>query len=330
MSLTPDAIKQQSLSAYNQWAVQWRAQAKEHYREKHNNLKDFQNHGIGKACLLVGNGYSFEENIETIKKHQDNVDIVACDKSMGGLLDNGITPDFVLLCDANVSYEKYMKPYEDKLKDTILFSNVCANPDWTRGGKWKDKYFFVNEDVLKSEVEFSKISNCYNFIPAATNVTGAMSVFMTQSNNNGRNNFFGYDKILMIGFDYCWRPDGGYYAFDHEGGGKRNYMKHVGAISYDGQYIQTSNNLLFSAKWLDKYIRTFSLPFVQCGKGCLLSGAVKGDLEKHIQYSYRAEDREEIRSAMSELSKLDLLRNKLNNKIQEIGRDHYNNMRATL
>lgn len=330
MALSSEQIKQQSLNAYNQWCEQWREQAKAHYLAEHPNLGDYQNHGVGRACLVVANGYTLEENIETIKKYQHMVDIMVCDKAMGHLLDHGITPDFVLLCDANVSYEKYMEPWKDQLKETVLFSNVCANPKWTEGGHFKKQYFFVNEDVLRSEREFSELSNCYNFIPAATNVSNAMCVFLTQSNNNGRNNFFGYDKYLMIGFDYSWRSDGGYYAFSGEGGGKKNYMKHVQCLSWDGHLLYTSNNLLFSSKWLQQYIATFSLPFVQCGSRVLFGGTLRGDLAEHMQYEYKPEDAAIAQKTLAEVKVLESKKRELIDKIATIGRDHYEKMRATL
>src|SRR5436189_5678073 len=116
---TEDILKQ-SKSAYKQWCVKWRENAKFHAQYKSKSFDDFRNSGIGKACLLVANGYSFEENLDTIKNNWQNVDVIACDKTLGHLINNGIIPKFVLVCDANVSYELYLKPWEDKLKDTIL------------------------------------------------------------------------------------------------------------------------------------------------------------------------------------------------------------------
>lgn len=97
-----------------------------------NKLSDLEFSGIGKAILLVANGYSLEENMHTIKENKDKVDIICCDKTLGHLINNGIEPTYCLVCDANVDYEKYLKPFEDKLKNTILLINVCANPLWSQ------------------------------------------------------------------------------------------------------------------------------------------------------------------------------------------------------
>ena len=271
---------------------------------------------------------SLEENIETIKKYQDNVDILCCDKSLKPLLDNGITPTYCLVCDANVSYETYMKPVEDKLQDITLFSNVCANPKWTKNGNWKDVYFFVNEDILKSEIEFSGLSGCRNIIPAGTNVSNAMIVFLTQSNNNGRNNFFGYDKILMIGFDYSWDDDK-YYAFNSTGDGKQNYMKQVYLYNLGGKLCYTSTNLLFSAKWMDKFIHTFKQNVYQCSKRSILAGMGYKDLEEQLKYRYKPEDSNKVRSLVEYKRELLAKINQIDHDVFVVGRDHYKSVVRT-
>jgi len=131
MGLTPDSIVQQSKNAYNQWKDLWRENAKISAGfAPHKPMKDFLNIGVGKACLVVANGYSFERNIDVIRENQEHIDILCCDKTLGHLLDNGIKPTYCLVCDAMVDYEKYMEKWQDQLEDTILFINVCANQKW--------------------------------------------------------------------------------------------------------------------------------------------------------------------------------------------------------
>lgn len=322
MSIEDSQIRKQSEAAYGQWAPQWREQAKIHSRFAQKSMLDFQNYGIGKAVVAVANGYSLEENIETLKQYQDNVDIFCVDKCLVPLLERGIKPKFVLVCDANVDYDRYMKPVENQLSDITLFANVCANPKWTASGNWKDIRFFVNMDVLKSEREFSELSGCKNFIAAGTNVSNALLVILTQCDNNGPNNFFGYDKILMLGFDYCW-TDKSYYAFDRDGGGKANYMKTVHCFDIFGNFCFTSSNLLFSAKWADKYISTFNIQAIQCGKQSLLRGSRTGLLEEQIQYKYKPEDSQKVKDLLQYRKDLQARVAKADHMILDIGRDHY-------
>ncbi|MBK8260142.1 MAG: DUF115 domain-containing protein [Nannocystis sp.] len=322
--MNTEAIKQQSNAAYKQWAEQWRAHAREHSKFKQPTFEKFENIGVGRAVLCVANGYSFEEEIETIKLHQDKVDIMACDKTLGNLIDNGVTPTYCMVCDANVDAEKYLEKWKDKLSGTTLFINVCANPEWTKRGNWKEVVFFSNRDVIDSHLEFAKLSGCPNFIPAGTNVSNAMVILLTQSDNEGRQNVFGYDKILLIGFDYSWRFDGKYYAFDEDAGGKANYMRHVYTVTPNGNFCYTSGNLTFSMDWLKTYINAFKLPVVQCSADSLLAlGGKAAKLSEQMQYSFKPEDRGPVKSAVKELREIKKRELELLTKINSIGRDHY-------
>lgn len=321
--MDPKAIRQQSEAAYKQWKRRWRKHAQIHAAFPHKSMQDFENSGVGKAILCVANGYSLEENIETIKKHQKSVDIICCDKTLGVLIENGITPTYVIVCDSKVNYRKYMKPWEDKLSRTTLFMNVTGNPQWSHNGNWKEKFFFVNKDIINSQDEFCKLSQCENIIPAGTNVSNAMIILLTLCDNSGRRNFFGYDKMLLIGFDYSWKYGGKYYAFDEAGGGKVKYMRHSYIITPSGEFAYTSGNLAFSMQWVSEYIKTFKLPVVQCGKDSILTLGKTYDLEEQILYSYKREDRKKVKELVKELRSLTNRMEHLKNGINNIAKDHY-------
>lgn len=316
-------IRSQSEAAYKQWAEQWRDHAKQNSKFFMKSLADFENTGVGRAVLCVANGYSFEENLATIQKYKNRIDILACDKTLGHLLDNGIKPKFVMMCDANVDYDKYMAPWKDQLQDTILLANVCGNPKWADNGNWKDKYFFINKDILESEKEFSAISGCTNMIPAGTNVSNAMVVILTQSDNSGRRNFFNYDKILCIGYDYSWRHDGKYYAFDNEGGGKHQYMRHVYLNTTDGDFAYTSGNLSFSAQWFETYVKAFNLPVVICTGKSILHKLKNAPLEEQIQYEYKPKDSKVMRDAYKALREINKQKQKLEQTISNTQGEHW-------
>lgn len=321
--LTKDDILKQSQRAYGQWAKQWREHAKVHSKYEMKPFSDFQDRGVGRAILCIGNGYSFEEEIEAIKANAHKVDIICCDKSLGHLLNHGIRPTFCNVADANVNYEKYLKPWETQVSDTILIGNVCANPLWAERGNWKDRYFFCVMDVLESEKEFSALSNCPNKMAAGTNVGNGLVIAVTQSDNTGRKNLMGYDKILLIGYDFCWSPDGKYYAFDETGNGKWNYMRHLWLMDSRGELAWTSNNLLFSAKWLDQYVGAFNLPVVQCTKRSIFNTRKRGILSEQMQYSFRPEDGPRMKR-LKELRRVaQEQKRKCEAELQAIHRDHY-------
>lgn len=316
-----EEILNQSKNAYGQWAPQWREHCKRHKKFEMKSLNNFQGSGVGKAILCVANGYSLEKNIDTIKENQHKVDILACDKTLGHLINHGIKPTYMMLADANVSYEKYMKPYEDQLQDTILFSNVCANPEWTHNGNWKDICFYVNKDIINSEIEFSQLSGCGNIICAGTNVSNAQIILLTQSDEKGKRNFFGYDKMILIGFDYSWTSEK-YYAFDHTGDGKDNYMRHIYLINNSGQYCFSSENLLFSSRWLADYIRIYELPVVQCSGNSILNLGKIHDLNDQMNYEYNVHDKNTVQSIIKEITEFKEALIRRQKVLKEIGYSH--------
>lgn len=322
--MNDQAIRDQSNAAFKQWGEQWTEHCKIHSKDKDikNSLSELEFNGIGKAILLVANGYSFEENIEKIKNNKDNVDILCCDKTLGHLIKNGIEPTYCLVCDANVDYETYLKPYEDKLKNTILLINACANPKWSKNGNWKRKYFFVNKDIINTHITFSNISGCKNFIPAGTNVSNAMMIMVTQCDNEGKKNFFGYDKILLIGYDYSWRHGGKYYAFDEDGDCKAFYMKHMYCLTHDHDWAYTSGNLYFSCQWLEKYISTFRLPVINCSKKTILGSTKYGDLNDHMKYNFKTEDKSRVKDICSKLKDIYNLKHDLEKELYLIEKEH--------
>jgi hypothetical protein len=180
---------------------------------------------------------------------------------------------------------------------------------------------------LKSEKEFMAISGCPNDIVAGTNVSNAMVIVMTQCNNNGARNFMGYDKILLIGFDYCW--DQNYYAFDQDGGGKINYMRNVYLCDMANDLCYTSPNLMFSARWFDQYVKTFGLPVVQCTKTSIVTGNAQGNLAEQMQYSYQPEDSQLVRNKVKLREECERKLAELTDQLGAIAFDHIQAFKRT-
>jgi hypothetical protein len=319
--LTDNQIRKQSEQAVMQWGEQWEKHCvthKKHFPEM-KPLDELKNIGIGRALVLVANGASFERQIEDLKGDSD---ILCCDKTLGHLLDNGITPTYCLVCDANVDYETYMEKYSDKLQDTTLIMCITANPKWSTNGNWKDVYFFANKDILQSEVKYMALSGCKSAIPAATNVSNAMIVFATQSDNHGRANFMGYDVYGLVGFDYSWEPLGNYYAFNKNGNGKHNYMRHSYLKNTEGNRVYTSANLEFSAKWITRYCQTYNLPIVQCSDSTIFQTKKTLPLSKVMNYNYKKEDQAKVKTMGDKARKLKRELDSMLNELNKIGSDH--------
>jgi hypothetical protein len=325
-------VKEQSKAAYLQHKEVWLKNCRENGKLDQGDMSELRNIGVGRALLICATGYSLEQNIETIKKHWEKIDIMCCDKALGHLLDNGITPRFVVVQDARISYDKYLKPWENdpRLKEVTACFNVCANPEWAFKVAWKKMYFHANKDAMGYEKEFMKEANCKNLIIAGTNVSNAMLIFATQCEGNDRRNFMGYDKYVLVGFDYCWTYEGNYYAFSKDGGGKANYMRHLYLMDSFGNHVYSSQNLHQSATWANAYITNYNLPVVNCSNQTLLSTGTRYNLEEQMQYKYDPEDSSIVKELDKDLRSLTQRTEIVKNRLRELAEKHYYGYVGTL
>jgi hypothetical protein len=281
MSLTYKDVKQQSQAVFNQFGRSiWIPNAQKNAQLSYKDCNELQDIGIGKTILVIAFGPSLENHIELIKANRHKFDIICCDKAFKVLMERGIKPDYVNLSDAQISLS-WIGDTIEKTRDVKLLASPYANPEWTT--KWRgDIYFYVNKDAIESERIFAKIfDHKLRQIPAGSNVSNSSLIFLTGCDNEGYKNFCGYEKYLLTGYDYSWKPNGNYYAFSNPRP-KRYYMHHNTIIDYSGNPVFTSGNLIFSAKWLHQYVTTFDLPVINCSEGGLLDIPRKSSLSSEL------------------------------------------------
>ena len=281
--LTCKEVLNQSNAVFGQFGhSKWIPFAKFNKHFPHKDANSFKHKGLGKFLLCCAMGASLEDNIETIKKYRDRVEILTCDKGFGTLLEHGVKADYVVICDANILFD-HVEKYIDATDGVSLLSTVYANPKWLY--HWKgDRYFFIHEDSIGTEEHFKKIfGNEIRMIPAGSNVSNAMIIFMTGCNEQTNENWAGYEKYILVGYDYSWRPNGNYYAWSNPTP-KRYYMNHRTLLDFNGDMVFSSENLRFSARWLYSYITTFNLPVVNCSGRGLLDIPHKNNLENELKF----------------------------------------------
>lgn len=280
--LTHKDTVNQSKSVWNQFGEKkWIPYAKINANLPRKDANEFFNKGIGKTLVLAGMGESLEDKIGVLKKYRDRFEILTCDKGFGPLLDHGVKADYVFLCDSNIPYD-YIRPWLDETKDVSLITTVYGNIEWTV--PWKgDRYFFIHRDAIESEKHFYPIfGNSLRTIPASSNVSNAMFVFFVGCDEYSRVNWAGYDRYLMVGYDYSWRPGGNYYAWI-DPKPKRYYMNHRTMLDVNNDVVFTSENLWFSCRWLFMYMKAFGqvVPAMNAsGRGLLEIRQI--DLEKAL------------------------------------------------
>ena len=315
--LSQQEVLEQSRNAFNQSHEVWVKHCEENgrlYREQGNSFQDIAFQGLGKTLLCVAYGPSTEKYMNTIIKYKDNVDVACVDKAFGKLYENGIKAKYVFLADAGISYEQWCEPFLDYTEDMVLLSNINANPKWTKN--WKGKViFYVNKDNINSEKIYSKVSGCNELIPASSNVGNAVVIFAEQ--------VLKYDQYLLVGYDYCWRDDENYYAY-HDNN-KRYWMKHYVSIDQFGNLINTSGNLLFSARWLSDYVKA-KLPHVRIfncsGSGILNLGSANLEVKLSKAGQRKLTDREKQLFILNRSKSVMVNPEDGNNKLQEVLRDN--------
>lgn len=274
-------VKEQSEAVFNQFGhSKWIPAAKENAKLERGDSRDFANRGLGKFAVLIGMGPSLENNIDAIKKYRDRVDVITCDKGFGALLRQGVKADYVICCDTNIQF-KWLRPHLEETKDVALIATPYASTDWTHF--WKGpKYFFVNRDAIKSERHFIEIMGEKTvIIPAGSNVSNAMLIFFSRCDETSNVNYAAYTKYFLTGYDYSWAPDTNYYAWNNPEP-KRFYMHHRTLLGIDGNTTFTSENLVFSAKWMKQYVTTFNLPVVNCSERGILDIS-QGNMEESLK-----------------------------------------------
>jgi len=211
----------------------------------------------------------------------NDCEIACVDKAFGPLVARGLASKirFVFLADANVKFD-WARDAIPHSEGVTLFANVCANPEWINA--WKGPVVLtVNKDNIQSEKIFSELSGVREMVPAASNVGNTMVVISALT--------FGYDRHLLIGMDYCWRPDGNYYAWTQTD--KRFWQKRMVMLDPRGPgFLYGSPNMKFSAQWLEDFIKrvipkTNPAPIIDCSHGML--GIRSGELDSLIHYKPR-------------------------------------------
>lgn len=270
--LTSDEVQQQSMNAWKQWRIQWIKNAKINKNLKTDSFSNLLGIGKGKKLLQIANGYSLALNLDEIKKHINDYDIYCCDKTFGYLIKNGIYPKYCHVADANVKFDEWGKGFDSS--KTILISNIAAAPQW--GLEWKGKkYYYTNWDNIGTAQVLGKAGNCFDVIPASSNVSNSQIVFSTQ--------VIGYDKQLLVGFDYSWQDDGKYYATGNVD--KQYYMNHASVNTIWGDIAFSSTNLIFSCRWLMSYISKFKKSvIINCSERGILNTFLSMSLKKGLVY----------------------------------------------
>lgn len=161
----------------------------------------FKKLGKGKTCVVIGAGPSLRFNLETLKKKQNQLFIIACDTICKVLLKNNIKPDMVVVIDPQKINSKYLENISPKDSNSIIL--VCEPSVCNQG--IRDFPMVVMFDTLFPYYQLlSKFFNYKGQIDIGGSVTTAAHEICS---------LFEFDHIAYLGLDLSYQAE----AYHHHG-----------------------------------------------------------------------------------------------------------------
>jgi len=261
--LEKSEVVKQSKRAKERWGELWHGNAQEN-STMYQDIQGIHRKGLGKSVIVASFGPSLLENIRKIKKHNlhYDYDIICVDKAVKTFIAEGVIPNYVVISDAQVSFELYGDIDPKYCKRIKLISSITANSKWVK--HWSDNqgsvYFYINKDNIRTHKEFGVYLKGKNFItvPAASNVGNCAYVMASMVLN--------YKKIVLAGYDYSFKIFDSYYGDGDKKPldtnmkqNKHALYNHHTLIDINGDLVQASSNMIFSSKWLIDFVKNMSM-----------------------------------------------------------------------
>jgi hypothetical protein len=164
-------------------------------------LNIFKNKDIIKRCIVVSAGPSLNENIKLIKENQDKFIVISLDATLNILIENGITPDFVVTMERVGVYENFFDGKDVIVpKESVLICPSVTQPEAINYFK-DNKIIFFYQNV--------GIQEYLNSITQKGILASATSAAFTAINAALK---LGFNEIVLIGQDLSYSEKGDIYA----------------------------------------------------------------------------------------------------------------------
>ena len=158
-------------------------------------LTDLYEKFTGQAALVAAAGPSLLENINFIKNNREKFVIFAVNKSLQTLLNNGITPDFVVCMDAK-NINKTFSGLEEQLQNINCIMGINSDSE-ILGNKFKKVFvsFPENDGIIKKLSEYNPTLQTQEFGGSATTMAFVTAVKL------------GFSKVIMAGVDLAFKGE---------------------------------------------------------------------------------------------------------------------------
>ena len=150
-------------------------------------LSDLTGKFSGQTALIAGAGPSLNDNIAHIQANRNNFIIFCVNKALKYLIQNGITPDFVVCLDAS-NMNKTVREMESHIERTNCIMDIRTDSALTKMEFNKIFVNFSNTDFLMNKL--AKFNNNLQFFESHT--------LYPQSSR--RNLYYGAVRLLYLAY----------------------------------------------------------------------------------------------------------------------------------
>ena len=158
-------------------------------------LSDLEDKFVGQAALVAAAGPSLNENLAFIKSNREKFVIFAVNKALKTLLNNGITPDFVVCADA-----KFVNKTLQESANALVNINCIMN---------------INSDSSILSNSFKKVFISFPTNDMVINKLAQYNPFIHQQENGGSATTMafvsavkmGFSKVIMTGVDLAFKGE---------------------------------------------------------------------------------------------------------------------------
>ncbi len=158
-------------------------------------LSDLAGKYFGQTALIAGAGPSLSDNIEKIQHNRDKFVIFAVNKTVKYLLQNGITPDFVVCLDAR-NMNKTLGGLENNFTHVNAIVDIRTDKEIMNKGFNKIFFNFSETDFFIKKL--AKYNNFMKFYESG----GSASTFALVSAVK-----MGFSKVVLAGIDLAFKDN---------------------------------------------------------------------------------------------------------------------------
>lgn len=216
-----------------------------------------------KDYIIASAGPSLDDDLKELKENRDKFIIISVGSALRALINNGITPDAVVITDAKEIVKKQLEGFSNI--PLCFAASVSGNIVKNYIG---DKYIF--DTKKKEEIEIKlRTTVAISAIDLAVKC-GAQTVALLGQDLAFRNGKSHTETFKTI------------YGFDDDVK-KNNHVKYIKGIN--GQMLETTQGFITFRNQIESLILDYpEVKFTNCSKGAEIKGAQYADFEDYVKF----------------------------------------------